>query len=45
MAIYSERETWSTPKMNAYQLEGLKRTVSRAYHNVPFYHEALKTYI
>ena len=42
MAIYSERETWSIPQMRAFQLEGLKRTVSRAFHNVPFYHEAFK---
>ena len=42
MAIYSERETWSTRQMNAHQLEGLKHTVARAYHNVPFYHEAFK---
>jgi len=42
MAIYSERETWNTKQMQAHQLEGLKRTVTNAYHNVSFYHEAFK---
>ncbi|PFG14995.1 AMP-binding protein [Bacillus sp. es.036] len=42
MAIYSERETWNTKQMLTHQLEGLKRTVTNAYHNVPFYHEAFK---